>query len=572
MEALEQMLELPIVDARLMTSVFEAALRSASSFSAMGKIDEAVDALTRAVSRAKMVGNVGDKKKAQNAEERLRTLLSLQSDLVKHNKELKAASYASALESLESAMHKVNHFLPSSRIPAGQNLGHVVPFDWIVRRCGLYVAMCKFDEAEKACAAALKVDPTSAGVLYIKALAYYIRDPDGGSLGVVEVDLGRALQFDPEHDLSRQFLRDVVRTVDRTNTAAKAKYAKGDTANVEAAKGMWESALTNLDAISLGWEEADKDTDSRKIWRGGVVRVKIMGNLASAYLKLGKTAESIKQRKSALTMLLSIAFPGVRDTAAVTVSDMSRSSYRDLFARTYALLADAHEKSNSTEESIEAWQKAHDIDPRKPEYTQGLNRAKKAQARANKVTFYTLLGIAKDATAEQIKKAYRQTALQVHPDKQPEELRPQAEAKFKQVQEAYETLSSPTKRSDYDYKLRTEEREEEETSYGYYPGAGRRYGSSAGGRSKYGGGSMFDPFDDDDFFEHLFNRGAGARGGRQSRRPEPDFGPYFQRQYGGGGSGGGSSSSSRTNSGSAGSRGNTWHTPGGSGSGSGKKR
>ncbi|GAA1389552.1 molecular chaperone DnaJ [Luteococcus peritonei] len=61
--------------------------------------------------------------------------------------------------------------------------------------------------------------------------------------------------------------------------------------------------------------------------------------------------------------------------------------------------------------------------------------------------YYEILGVERDASAEQIKKAYRRMAMKVHPDVATE---PDAAEKFKQVQEAYEVLSDPQKKSIYD--------------------------------------------------------------------------------------------------------------------------
>jgi molecular chaperone DnaJ len=62
--------------------------------------------------------------------------------------------------------------------------------------------------------------------------------------------------------------------------------------------------------------------------------------------------------------------------------------------------------------------------------------------------FYDVLGVARTATAEEIKKAYRKKALQYHPDRNPGDA--EAEASFKEAAEAYEVLSNPDKRARYD--------------------------------------------------------------------------------------------------------------------------
>ena len=61
---------------------------------------------------------------------------------------------------------------------------------------------------------------------------------------------------------------------------------------------------------------------------------------------------------------------------------------------------------------------------------------------------YAVLGVARTATADEIKKAYRQLARQLHPDANPGDA--EAEARFKEVAVAYEVLSDPEKRQRYD--------------------------------------------------------------------------------------------------------------------------
>ena len=68
---------------------------------------------------------------------------------------------------------------------------------------------------------------------------------------------------------------------------------------------------------------------------------------------------------------------------------------------------------------------------------------------ANKRDYYEVLGVDKNATDEELKKAYRKLAKKYHPDANPDN-RKEAEAKFKELNEAYETLSDKQKRQMYD--------------------------------------------------------------------------------------------------------------------------
>ncbi len=65
--------------------------------------------------------------------------------------------------------------------------------------------------------------------------------------------------------------------------------------------------------------------------------------------------------------------------------------------------------------------------------------------------FYGLLGLSTQASQDDIQKAYRELARQEHPDANPED--PQAEERFKKIQRAYEVLSNPEKRREYDKRF-----------------------------------------------------------------------------------------------------------------------
>ncbi|MBL7750887.1 MAG: molecular chaperone DnaJ [Chitinophagaceae bacterium] len=120
----------------------------------------------------------------------------------------------------------------------------------------------------------------------------------------------------------------------------------------------------------------------------------------------------------------------------------------------------------------------------------------------SKRDYYEILGVGKAASSDEIKKAYRKVAMQYHPDRNPGDKA--AEEKFKEAAEAYEVLSDPDRKTQYD-------------RYGHAGVSGNGRGGHAGGNMNMD--DIFSQFGDifgDDIFGSFFGGGGGgrSRGGR----------------------------------------------------------
>lgn len=127
---------------------------------------------------------------------------------------------------------------------------------------------------------------------------------------------------------------------------------------------------------------------------------------------------------------------------------------------------------------------------------------------------YEVLGVGKSASEEEIRKAYRKLAREFHPDRNPGDK--QAEARFKEIQDAYDVLSDKAKREQYD-------------RFGFAgPHHGAGFGGGPGGTSfHWGDGVNIDPSQAEEILSSLFGgggfpgMGGGRRGRTRARRPEP---------------------------------------------------
>ena len=119
-----------------------------------------------------------------------------------------------------------------------------------------------------------------------------------------------------------------------------------------------------------------------------------------------------------------------------------------------------------------------------------------------KADYYELLGVGKTADEKELKSAFRKMAMKYHPDKNPDDQ--EAEKKFKEINEAYETLKDPQKRAAYD-----------RFGHAAFEQGGMGGGGFGGGQGGFGAGGFSDIFED--IFGEMMGGGRARRssGGRE---------------------------------------------------------
>ena len=159
------------------------------------------------------------------------------------------------------------------------------------------------------------------------------------------------------------------------------------------------------------------------------------------------------------------------------------------------------------------------------------------------IDYYKVLGVGKNATQDDIKKAFRKLARKYHPDLNPND--PSAKDKFQEINEANEVLGDPEKRKKYDeygeHWKHADEFEKQKQQYGTGGFGGRAGGFGSDGNGSYwyssngeegfggGGGCGGNAVGFSDFFEELFgHRGAGAGSGRGAGFRGQDYNAELQ--------------------------------------------
>lgn len=257
----------------------------------------------------------------------------------------------------------------------------------------------------------------------------------------------QALSCDPDYKDAVKYLR-MVQKLDRMKEEGNGHF-KG---------GRYQQAV-DVYTTALEVDPLNKGTNS-----------KILNNRAMCYSRLKQWPSAIADCDRALQL------------------DPSYTKARKTRAKAFG-------ESGDWEEAVRAYKAVQESNPEEPGIAKDIRNAELELKKSQRKDYYKILGVDKSAGEQEIKRAYKKLAVKHHPDKNIDD--PNAETKFKEIQEAHETLTDPQKRERYDSGVDLME-----------PGEGFGGGSPfGGGMGGMGGGVQIDP-------EVLFNMmGGGGRGG-----------------------------------------------------------
>lgn len=306
----------------------------------------------------------------------------------------------------------------------------------------------RYQEAQELANEIVVKDQTNSDALYVRGLCLYYQD----NVEKAFQHFQRVLQYSPDHEKAKVFYK-----------KAKMLQSKKEQGNAAFKEGKWQ------EAYDLYSEALAIDSNNKSI------NAILHYNRATTCAKLNKLDECIEECTKAIDL-------------------------DDTYIKAYSRRAKTYMDKEDYEHAVTDYEKIYKLDKSK-ENQQLLKQAKLELKKSKRKDYYKILGVSKDATEDEIKKAYKKRALMHHPDRFPnetEEVKREEEKKFKEVGEAYSVLSDNKKRSQYDSGVDLEE-----------------MGGSGMGHSDidpnvlfqafFGGGSPF-----------MFGGGGGS-GGRSSR-------------------------------------------------------
>eukprot|EP00049_Salpingoeca_infusionum_P018569 m.357822 g.357822 ORF g.357822 m.357822 type:complete len:507 (+) comp17951_c0_seq1:56-1576(+) len=256
----------------------------------------------------------------------------------------------------------------------------------------------KIGEADRIVSNILRTNSMHADALYVRGKCLMKK----ADVDQAEAHFRRALQSNPDHAAAKRAFKGTKQLVQKKKAGNDA-FKSGQ---FQQAYDLYTEALAIDPTFTL-------------------FNAKLFFNRAVVATKLGNLEQAIA------------------DCTAALDGDESYSKARVKRAQLYL-------DTEQYEEAVRDYQAAVDEDPSDRELRQALSHAKLELKKSKRKDYYKIIGVSKNATDSEIKKAYRKRALSCHPDRVGPDEAEEAEKKFKELGEAYGVLSDPEKKSRYD--------------------------------------------------------------------------------------------------------------------------
>ncbi|XP_030112110.2 dnaJ homolog subfamily C member 7 [Taeniopygia guttata] len=258
----------------------------------------------------------------------------------------------------------------------------------------------RYPEAQSVASDILRMDSTNADALYVRGLCLYYED----CIEKAVQFFVQALRMAPDHEKACLACRN-----------AKALKAKKEDGNKAFKKGNYKLAY-ELYTEALGIDPNNIKTNAKLYCNRGTVNS-----------KLRKLEEAIDDCTNAVKL-------------------------DDTYVKAYLRRAQCYMDTEQYEDAVRDYEKVYQTEKTK-EHKQLLKNAQVELKKSKRKDYYKILGVNKNASEDEIKKAYRKRALMHHPDRHSgasAEVQKEEEKKFKEVGEAFTILSDPKKKARYD--------------------------------------------------------------------------------------------------------------------------
>ncbi|KAF9114768.1 hypothetical protein BGX27_009889 [Mortierella sp. AM989] len=394
-------------------------------------------------------------------------------------KNAQATKELAQVNNLQAQIDQIQMYMSNRQFGLGANacdrllsMVDLPPRKWLIWKGECLIGKKDFNGASSVAMDLLRKDSQNSDAIYLRAQVLYSQ---GENVKAV-THCQEALRCDPDCSKARVLMK-------------KAKNLEAQkTAGNDAFKAGKLQEAYDLYTVSLAIDPENESTNS-----------KLFSNRATVLAKLGRYEEAVQDCDASLKL------------------DPS-------FIKVLRKRAECQLKLERYEEAVRDLKSALEFDKTNRDIRRELQSAELELKKSLRKDYYKVLGVSKDASDSEIKKAYRKQALLYHPDKNDGDA--VAEAKFKDVGEAYSILSDPTKKNRYDSGMDIEGGGMED--FGGMGGGGdvnsmfyqmfmnqQGMGGGGGGGSPFGGfggGSPFGSSGGSPFGHSHSGHGHGSRG------------------------------------------------------------